>query len=184
MLGKILPFLRNPFVISLGGVTLAALGVVLGIFIQNKLDDSAKQKALEAKRAQEAAEYAAAHPQGPMPIYRETPDPKNDPLAPHYITLGDNLVINFGRSAHFIVLELSFVTRYGQDAEDLIADNKMALRAETMALLANMTMQDAKAEDARTKIQDTLKEGLNNFLYKLGKFRPIDQVLITSMLVQ
>jgi flagellar basal body-associated protein FliL len=79
---------------------------------------------------------------------------------------------------------LSFVTRYGQDAEDLIADNKMALRAETMALLANMTMQDAKAEDARTKIQDTLKEGLNNFLYKLGKFRPIDQVLITSMLVQ
>jgi flagellar basal body-associated protein FliL len=184
MLGKILPILRNPFVISFGGVLLAALGVVLGIFIQNKLDAIAHEKELAAKRAAEAAEFAAAHPQGPMPIYRETPDPKNDPLAPHYITLGDNLVINFGRSAHYVVLEINFVTRYGQDADDLISDNKMALRAESMALLANLTMEQAKADDARGMIQERLKAGLNDFLYNIGKFRPIDQILITTMLVQ
>jgi flagellar basal body-associated protein FliL len=82
------------------------------------------------------------------------------------------------------VLEINFVTRYGQDADDLISDNKMALRAESMALLANLTMEQAKADDARAMIQERLKAGLNDFLYNIGKFRPIDQILITTMLVQ
>ncbi len=184
MLGTLKTIFRNPFVLAFGGVTLAVVGVVLGLMIQNNANEEARKIALEAKRAAEAAEYLRLNPPKPALQFRVTPPPSEDPLTPRYVQLGDELVANFGRSARFILVEVNLGTRYGEDAEQLITLHKLALRAQTLAILSKMTFKDAQRPDAKVTIQNNLRVGLNSFLQEIDKFSPIDEVLITRMVVK
>ena len=180
MVGKIKAVIFGPFGIALLIVLLLVGGIAGGIVFQKKSDAA---KLLAAQEARRAAAAASAGPQKPQ-LQVEPPRAGPDPVAPRYIPLGEEFRSNLGRSARFILVEITVVTRFGKEAEELLQMHKPALQASVTAALSELTFAYASKPEAQDEIAARLTAVLNEVIFEREKIRLVEQILITRVIVK
>jgi flagellar basal body-associated protein FliL len=179
ILAKIKAALTGPFAIAIGMLLLVAIGGGVGYVVANQLIKAEEKKKAELKAAEEAAKRGPPKPER-VPLADEGPNP----FEPRYITLGEEFISNLPQRGRAVIVEVGIVTLKGEKAEKTLSDERIPLRAHTMAMISEMTVAQATAEDAQEKLADRLHKALNAEMRKKTGADLIDKVFIKRYYVQ
>ena len=80
--------------------------------------------------------------------------------------------------------EIDLVTQRGQLSEDLLIANRIPLRALTLSILSELTVEQATADDATQALAAKLKKAINAALRPANSVTPVERVLIKKFYVQ
>jgi flagellar basal body-associated protein FliL len=72
----------------------------------------------------------------------------------------------------------------GEKGEKTLSDDRIPLRAHTMAIISEMTVAQATAEDAQSKLAERLQKALNAEMRKKTGADLVDKVFIKRYYVQ
>ena len=172
-------FIRGPFALSLGMAILVMIGVVIGALVVNQMDEAALQK----KQAQQAAAAEAAKPP-PPPQRVVQADEGPSPFDPLYVSLGEEILSPLPGKNRVLLIELELMTMRGKQSEDLLKDKKIPLRAQTLAILSELTVEDVKRDDAQQMIAEKIMSAINSSLKTNLNVAPVQQVIVKRFYVQ
>ena len=172
-------FITGPFALSLGIALLVMTGIAIGSLVAIKMDEAALQKQLAAKAA---AEEAAKPPPPPQRVI-DTDDSPN-PFEPLYVSLGEEIMSPLPGKGRVLLIELELMTMRGKLSEDLLKENRIPLRAQTLSLLSELTVAEALADDAQQKIAEKIMQAINKNLKNKLNVAPVQQVMIKRYYVQ
>ena len=179
ILAKVKAALTGPFAIAIGMLLLVAIGGGIGYIVANQLIAAEEKKKAEIKAAEEAAKRPPPKPER-VPLVDEGPNP----FEPRYITLGEEFISNLPQKGRALIVEVGVVTLKGEKAEKTLSDDRIPLRAHTMAMISEMTVAQATAEDAQEKLAERLLKALNAEMRKKTGADLIDKVFIKRYYVQ
>lgn len=179
ILANIKKALTGPFAIAIGMLLLVAVGGGIGYVVANQMIKAEEVKKAAQKAAEEAAKRGPEKPKL-VPLENEGPNP----FAPRYITLGDEFISNLPQRGRALIVEIGLMTKKGEKAEKYLTDERIPLRALTMAMISELTVAQATAEDAQDKLAARLLTGLNRTIRQKVGADLIDQVLIKRYYVQ
>lgn len=179
MIGKITATLTGPFSIALLVVFLLLSGVGAGLIIADKMNKTDLER---RKQSRIAAEIAARGP--PKPERVPAPQVAESPFKPRYVVFGEEFTSNFQVPKRVLIVKITLMTQRGDRAYKLLDDNKMLLRALTLATLSEYPLETATATNGVIALSDLLKTTLNNDLNQKTGFSPIDTVIITDFFIQ
>lgn len=179
ILAKIKAALTGPFAIAIGMLLLVAIGGGIGYVVANQLIAAEEKKKAEIKAAEEAAKRPPPKPER-VPL----PDEGPNPFEPRYITLGEEFISNLPQKGRALIVEVGIVTLKGEKAEKTLSDDRIPLRAHTMAMISEMTVAQATAEDAQEKLAERLHKALNAEMRRKTGADLIDKVFIKRYYVQ
>ena len=172
-------FIRGPFALSLGMALLVIMGVAIGALVSSQMEEAAIQK----KQAEKAAAEEAAKPPKPPQRVVDTDDGPN-PFEPLYVSLGEEIMSPLPGKGRVLLIEIDLMTMRGKLSEDLLKDKRIPLRAQTIAILSELTVEDVKREDAQQVISDKIMNAINLTLKTRLNVAPVQQVLIKRFYVQ
>ena len=179
ILAKVKAALTGPFAIAIGMLLLVAIGGGVGYVVANQLIKAEEKKKAEMKAAEEAAKRPPPKPER-VPLAEDGPSP----FEPRYITLGDEFISNLPQKGRALIAEVGIVTMKGDKAEKTLSDDRIPLRAHTMAIFSEMTVAEATAEDAQDRLAERLQKALNAELRKKTGADLIDKVFSKRYYVQ
>jgi flagellar basal body-associated protein FliL len=179
ILAKLKVALTGPFAIAIGMLLLVAVGGGIGYLVANQMIKAEEVKKAELKAAEEAAKRGPPKPQR-VPLGEEGPSP----FEPRYITLGDEFISNLPQRGRALIVEVGLVTMKGEKGEKTLSDDRIPLRALTMAIISEMTVAQATAEDAQSKLAERLLKALNAEMRKKTGADLIDKIFIKRYYVQ
>jgi flagellar basal body-associated protein FliL len=179
ILAKVKAALTGPFAIAIGMLLLVAIGGGVGYVVANQMIKAEEKKKAELKAAEEAAKRGPPKPER-VPLADEGPNP----FEPRYITLGEEFISNLPQKGRALIIEVGMVTLKGEKAEKTLSDERIPLRAHTMAMISEMTVAQATAEDAQEKLAERLHRALNAEMRKKTGADLIDKVFIKRYYVQ
>ena len=179
ILAKIKAALTGPLAIAIGMLLLVGIGGGVGYVVANMMIKAEEKKKAELKAAEEEAKRGPPKPQL-VPLGDEGPNP----FEPRYITLGDEFISNLPQKGRAIIAEVGIVTMKGEKAEKTLADDRIPLRAHTMAIISEMTVAQATAENAQEQLAERLLKALNEEMRKKTGATLIDKVFIKRYYVQ
>ena len=172
-------FIRGPFALSLGMALLVIMGVAIGALVSSQMEEAAIQK----KQAEKAAAEEAAKPPKPPQRVVDSDDGPN-PFEPLYVSLGEEIMSPLPGKGRVLLIEIDLMTMRGKLSEDLLKDKRIPLRAQTIAILSELTVEDVKREDAQQVISDKIMNAINLTLKTRLNVAPVQQVLIKRFYVQ
>lgn len=83
-----------------------------------------------------------------------------------------------------LLIEIELMTMRGKLSEDLLKDKRIPLRAQTLSLLSELTVDDVKRDDAQQMISEKIKNAINDTLKNNLNVAPVQQVMIKRFYVQ
>ena len=172
-------FIGGPFALSLGMALLVIIGIAIGAIVAVKMDEAALQKQQAAKAA---AEEAAKPPPPPQRVVQADEGPS--PFEPLYVSLGEEILSPLPGRGRVLLIELELMTMRGKLSEDLLKEKRIPLRAQALAILSELTVAEAQAEDAQQKIAEKIMNAINQTLKNNLNVAPVQQVLIKRYYVQ
>ena len=172
-------FIGGPFALSLGIAFLILIGIAIGALVVAQMDAAAIQKAQAEKMA---AVEAAKPPPPPQRVVQEDDGP--NPFAPLYVSLGEEIISPLPGKGRALLIEIELMTMRGPLSEDLLKDKRIPLRAQTIAILSELTIEDVKRDDAQQLIADKIMSAINFTLKNNLNVAPVQQVLIKRFYVQ
>ena len=172
-------FIRGPFALSLGMALLVLIGMAIGALVMAQMDAAALKKQQDEKAA---AEEAAKPPPPPQRVIQEDAGP--NPFEPLYVSLGEEIISPLPGKGRALLIELELVTLRGPLSEDLLKEKRIPLRAQTLALLSELTVEDVKRDDAQQMIADKIMNAINFTLKNNLNVAPVQRVLIKRFYVQ
>ncbi len=172
-------FIRGPFALALGMALLVIIGIVVGLVVVAQMDEAALQK----KQAEIAAAAEAAKPP-PPPQRVVQADEGPNPFEPLYVSLGEEIMSPLPGKGRVLLIELELMTMRGPLSEELLKDKKIPLRAQALAILSELTVEDVKKDDAQQMIADKIKNAINMSLKDRLNVTPVQQVIIKRFYVQ
>ena len=172
-------FIRGPFALSLGMAFLVLIGIAIGAIVMDQMDAASLQKK-QAEKA--AAEEAAKPPPPPQRVVKEDDGP--NPFEPLYVSLGEEIISPLPGKGRALLIELELMTMRGPLSEELLKEKRIPLRAQTLAILSELTIEDVKRDDAQQLISDKIMNAINLTLKNKLNVAPVQQVLIKRFYVQ
>ncbi len=179
LINAFMAILRGPFVMALGLLALLLVGVAVGTLISASMETS-KQEKIKAEKA--AAEAALKPPPPPQRV--QQPDEGPSPFKPRYVSLGEEILSPLPGKGRVLQTEIDLVTQRGQLSEDLLIANRIPLRALTLSILSELTVEQATADDATQVLAAKLKKAINASLRPANSVTPVERVLIKKFYVQ
>ena len=171
--------LKGPFAMALALLALLFIGIEVGAIIVASMDDAQ----LQQKKAEKIpAAEALKPPPPPQRVLQEDEGPS--PFEPRYVSLGEEILSPLPGKGRVLQTEIDLVTQRGQPSEDLLAANRIPLRALTIAILSELTVEQATATDATQVIAEKLKAAINATLRPANSITPVERVLIKKYYVQ
>jgi flagellar basal body-associated protein FliL len=98
--------------------------------------------------------------------------------------LGEEILSPLPGKGRVLQIQVDLVTLRGQLAEDLLTAKRVPLRALTLSILSELTVEEATAADASQMIAEKLKQAVNATLRPKNGVTPVQQVLIKKYYVQ
>lgn len=137
--------------------------------------DDAEEKAQNSEQQSKASDSEKAEKE-------ESPE---EPKEAHYVSLNPAFVISFqmGNRARFLQFKLELLT-YKKSVADALADNMPMIRNEVVMLVGRQDLAELRTKDGREKLQQTLKEALNQALKRDADKEGIEAVLFTDYVMQ
>lgn len=172
-------FIGGPFALSLGITLLVLIGIAIGALVAAQMDAAAIQK----KQAQQTAAIEAAKPP-PTPQRVVQAEDGPNPFEPLYVSLGEEIMSPLPGKGRVLLIEIELMTMRGKLSEDLLKDKRIPLRAQTLSLLSELTVDDVKRDDAQQMISEKIKNAINYTLKNNLNVAPVQQVMIKRFYVQ
>jgi flagellar basal body-associated protein FliL len=179
MVKKILALLTGPFAIAFGVVALLALGAGAGVIIAGKMAEADAKRRADLKAAEEAAKRPP-----PPPERVRLPDQGPDPFVARYIDLGDEILSNLPARGRALIVQVALMTQKGERAEKMLTDNKIRLRALVVAVVSEITVEEATAQGAVEALAQRLLKAVNAEIRRTEGADLVDDVLIRRYFVQ
>lgn len=179
MVKKILALLTGPFAIAFGVVALLALGAGAGVIIAGKMAEADAKRRAELKAAEEAAKRPP-----PPPERVRLPDQGPDPFVVRYIDLGDEILSNLPARGRALIVQVALMTQKGEQAEKILTDKKIRLRALVVAVISELTVEEATAQGAVEALAQRLLRAINADIRRTEGADLVDDVLIRRYFVQ
>jgi flagellar basal body-associated protein FliL len=172
-------FIGGPFALSVAIAFLVFIGIAIGALVVAQIDEAEAQK----KRAEQiAAIEAAKPPPPPKRVVQEVDGP--NPFEPLYVSLGDEIMSPLPGKGRVLLIEIELMTMRGTLSEDLLKDKRIPLRAQTLSILSELTIDDVKRDDAQQVIAEKIKTAINQTLKNNLNVAPVQQVMIKRFYVQ
>ena len=172
-------FIKGPFALTVGMALLVIIGIAIGVVVLAQMDEAAIQK----KRAEIAAAAEAAKPPPPPQKVVQTEEGPN-PFEPLYVSLGEEIMSPLPGKGRVLLIEIELMTMRGPLSEDLLKTNKIPLRAQTLSILSELTLEDVKKDDAQQALAEKIKNAINLTLKNRLNVAPVQQVMIKRFYVQ
>lgn len=181
-LGKILIFVGV-------GVIMLGAGIGAGYFLFGNQQNTPEQIAAEIidkNRGQEAevTEEEADVGEAAAPEKRSKESPKDEVFQTLYYEIPGNLTTNLKDSRRFLQIGIGVSTRYDEEILKNVEANLPAIRAAILATLSDYGEEDVVGREARQILSDDLKETINAELEMLEGFGGVEEVLLTSFVMQ
>ena len=172
-------FIRGPFALTLGMALLVVIGIAIGVVVLAQMDEATIQK----NKAEIAAAAEAAKPPPPPQKVVQTEEGPN-PFEPLYVSLGEEIMSPLPGKGRVLLIEIELMTMRGALSEELLKDNKIPLRAQTLAILSELTVDDVNKDDAQQTLAEKIKKAINLTLKDRLNVAPVQQVMIKRFYVQ
>ncbi|KPF79494.1 hypothetical protein IP88_01850 [alpha proteobacterium AAP81b] len=101
-----------------------------------------------------------------------------------YVEIDNAFTSNLTDTGRYLQLRLSVSTTGGEEVAAEIAKHKPALVSAVLAVLGDMAEADVADRAAKDKLRARLKEAINEALKAKGETGTIDEVFLTSLVVQ
>ena len=188
-----------------GGIVLLGAGLGIGILmgggessdpsteisqiIEKKENPEASEKNTEEEIEEAAAECAEEEkdeegncPVGPKKIPKITPE--EEIFATTYYEFPGNFTTNLKESKKFLQISLGVSTQYDEQVMANVDSHQLALRSDILTIMSTFSPADIAGREGTQKLEDSLKEGINNTLVKVEGFGGVENVHFTSFVLQ
>ncbi len=113
------------------------------------------------------------------------PKPRKVKQAPlSYIELDNSFTANLRDSGRYIQVKIALSTHGGEPVAEAVEQHKVAIVAATLAVLADTTQQDLEAPGGRDRLAARMRMAINDILMRKSGAAGIDDVFLTSFVVQ
>lgn len=107
---------------------------------------------------------------------------KHAPLS--YIELDNSFTANLKGSGRYIQIKIAMSTHGGDPVAKAVEQHKVAIVAATLAVLADTTSEDLEAPGGRDRLATRIRMAINDVLMRKSGAAGIDDVFLTSFVVQ
>ena len=171
------------------GVIMLGAGIGAGYVLFGNQQNTPEQIAAEIidkNRGQEAevTEEETDVGEAAAPEKRSKESPKDEVFQTLYYEIPGNLTTNLKDSRRFLQIGIGVSTRYDEEILKNVEANLPAIRAAILATLSDYSEEDVVGREARKILSDDLKETINAELEMLEGFGGVEEVLLTSFVMQ
>ena len=119
---------------------------------------------------------------GPEKISKETP--KQEVFQTLYYEIPGSMTTNLKGSRRFLQIEIGVSTKYDQEILDNVENHLTSLKADILAALSDYTEEMVEGRESRKILADDLRDVINMKLEELEGFGGIEEVHLTSYVMQ
>ena len=119
----------------------------------------------------------SAEPDKPKP-----PTPKVAPLS--YVELPNSFTSNLKGSDQFIQVKIALSTHGGAPVMEAVERHRVAIVAAVLQILAETTVEDLEAPGGRDRLTTRMRLAINDVLQRKSGVAGVDDVFLTSFVVQ
>lgn len=113
------------------------------------------------------------------------PKPRRVKQAPlSYIELDNSFTANLRDSGRYIQVKIALSTHGGEPVAQAVEQHKVAIVAATLSVLADATQADLEAPGGRERLATRMRMAINDVLMRKSGAAGIDDVFLTSFVVQ
>jgi flagellar basal body-associated protein FliL len=120
-----------------------------------------------------------------LPVPDGEPKPPKVKVAPlSYIELPNSFTANLKDSGRYVQVKIALSTHGGDPVSESVERHKVAIVAATLGVLADTTQADLDAPGGRDRLAGRMRIAINDVLQRKTGAAGIDDVLLTSYVVQ
>ena len=119
---------------------------------------------------------------GPEKITKETP--KQEVFQTLYYEIPGSMTTNLKGSRRFLQIEIGVSTKYDQEILDNVENHLTSLKADILAALSDYTEEMVEGRESRKILANDLRDVINMKLEELEGFGGIEEVHLTSYVMQ
>lgn len=119
---------------------------------------------------------------GPEKIAKETP--KQEVFQTLYYEIPGSMTTNLKGSRRFLQIEIGVSTKYDQEILDNVENHLTSLKADILAALSDYTEEMVEGRESRKLLANDLRDVINMKLEELEGFGGIEEVHLTSYVMQ
>ena len=119
---------------------------------------------------------------GPEKVTKETP--KQEVFQTLYYEIPGSMTTNLKGSRRFLQIGIGVSTKYDQEILDNVENHLTSLKAEILAALSDYTEEMVQGREARKSLANDLRDVINAKLEELEGFGGIEEVHLTSYVMQ
>ena len=178
------------------GFVLVAVGLGVGYLIFGGSNDSPQDIANEIVTKQNGEDGSSSEDEDcekdeegqcieetdPEKISKETP--KAEVFQTLYYEIPGSLTTNLKGSRRFLQISVGVSTKYDQKILDNVESHLPSLKAVILAALSDYTEEQVTGREARKLLADDIRDVMNVKLEELEGFGGVEEVLLTSYVMQ
>jgi flagellar FliL protein len=128
----------------------------------------------------EGGGHGEAAPAGPA----GKPVPSKEQFATTYFEFPGNFTSNLKGSRRFMQISIGLATQYDKKVIESVQKHEVAIRSEVLTVLAEQTEADVSGLENRKRIQNLIKDTINQVLNNITGFGGIENVYVTALVMQ
>jgi len=140
----------------------------------------AKPAAGHGEAKKEGGGHGEAAPAGPA----GKPVPSKEQFATTYFEFPGNFTSNLKGSRRFMQISIGLATQYDKKVIESVQKHEVAIRSEVLTVLAEQTEADVSGLENRKRIQNLIKDTINQVLNNITGFGGIENVYVTALVMQ
>ena len=170
------------------GFVLVAVGLGVGYLIFGGSNDSPQDIANEIVTKQNGEDGSSSEDEDcieesdPEKVSKETP--KAEVFQTLYYEIPGSLTTNLKGSRRFLQISVGVSTKYDQKILDNVESHLPSLKAVILAALSDYTEEQVTGREARKLLADDIRDVMNIKLEELEGFGGVEEVLLTSYVMQ
>lgn len=112
----------------------------------------------------------------------KAPTPRHAPL--EYVEIDNSFTANLKDTGRFVQVRVAISTQGGQPVVDAVERHRIAIIAAVLAILADTGEEELAAPDGRDRLTRRMRVSINDVLQRKSGIAGVDDVFLTSYVVQ
>jgi flagellar FliL protein len=118
----------------------------------------------------------------PMPAAETAPEPEVAPL--QYVEIPTPYTANLKDTGRFVQVKIAISTQGGQPVVDAVERHRVAIVAEVLGVLTDTSEEQLSTAAGREALTRRMRLGINDVLQRKSGIAGVDDVFLTSFILQ
>ncbi len=118
----------------------------------------------------------------PMPAAEKPPEPEVAPL--QYVEIPTPFTANLKDTGRFVQVKIAISTQGGQPVVDAVERHRVAIVAEVLGVLTDTSEEQLATAAGREALTRRMRLGINDVLQRKSGIAGVDDVFLTSFILQ